>query len=273
MKFIVCFAALLFLVVGCSKIPNGPETAAGKCDELGGGSYGPITLGKILCIAKDSTGTVFLVDQTDSIGSIIRCFISKSNAFHRVEVRGSSVMNQTDYSLSLGDSVYLRLKFTNYNGAWSGALCSGQTPNQTCETLTTLERSELPDYPIMNFPPSIFIEYLARDSLGNYLLITRPKYGWDGSPTTMAVHYGTPRAMIKEPVMAIAVSTISTRIIFTLNGENATAVFDVVFSNGMFSPGPAYLQVNGVKRTLEIIQPDEQIMQMLGFDCWAEMNH
>lgn len=262
--------ALLCLIVGCSNIPNNPQTATGRCDELGGGTYVPITLGQILCIAKESAGTIFLVDQTDTSGSTIRCFISGSNEFHRVEVLGSSVRQLGFYSITLGDSAHSVFQFSYDNGVWRMAtMISGQPPNLTIKTLFILDRSELPDYPILNFPPAVFIEYLARDSVGNYLLATRPKYDWDGM---IVIHYGTPRAMVKEPVTGMARSSTSTSILFSINGDSAIADFEGVFSNGMFDPGPAYLQVNGVKRTLEILKPDEQTVRLLGFDCWEEMS-
>jgi hypothetical protein len=261
MKPLCSCAALLFFLVVCSKNPGNPSVPSTSCDDLGGSAYVPVTLGQVLCIGKDSSGTVFLVDQS---GSIMRCFISRSDTFERVDVTGSSIMLQEDYSLTLADSIFSQIEFFNVNGnVQSASVCSGQSPVVHCESLSVLASAQLPGYPIRNFPASIFIEYLARDSLGNYFLATRSTHDWDG---TLIVDFGQPGAMVKEQFNGLARGS-SSRISLTIDGQQAIAYFPDV------SSGSAYLQIGSAKRSLEIVQPTEQIMSTLGFNCWSEMRY
>jgi hypothetical protein len=125
------------------------------------------------------------------------------------------------------------------------------------------ESAQLPVYPLRNFSASIFIEYLARDSLGNYFLATRATNDWDG---TLIIDFGQPGDMAKEQFYGIARGS-SSRISFAIDGQQAIAYFPDMTS------GAAYLQIGGVKRSLEIVQPAGQIMNALGFDCWSKMRY
>jgi hypothetical protein len=265
---VTVIGALFLLVnISCKEInkPIEPNNGQNPCSELAGSNYEPIHLNKILCIGKDSIGTFYVVD---SIGYTIRCFVSHQDTLYRKNVGGSSIINERDYSLMIGAADYFKINFQCFAGIWTDISLCQEGAAETSYTLTSCKQSDISNCVLMNFPPTTHIEYLARQADGNYILVTRKEYDWDG---TVVVHYGMPDNMKMRQVVSFLRGT-DTYIHFMINSTEAIAYFGAVSNGTSFQPGEAYLQIGDVKNPLERTTATEDILKSLGFDCWQQIS-
>jgi hypothetical protein len=210
----------------------------------------PISLGTILGIGKSpSSGTIYLVDQIDSLQ---RVFISDSSGtLARQRVSGSGSSPDFLVFTTNGPDAIVTVQIDTPTdqpkrmGVFQGILKDTKTMviGQDGEELTVLAASEIASMPLRNLPGAVTTEYVASTDDGNFILVTRPTD--DGSYEDFRLFYGPASAMDERVVSNTtrAQDGGSTRITFTLNGATATAYFPVIFADGGFAPGPATLTI------------------------------
>lgn len=295
--FLLCmFTSILSLYI-CCKLPNQiSDTTSNKCNELAGTKYSPITLGKIVCVARDSSGVLYVVDKSQYD---LRVFISKGNILYRKNVLGSSISGEQYFFLSIEDS--MEVVFQNHNNIWSDAFvlmgnckeCDSllsshidpraksindflagwsdvchylqyERPNSV--QLTTTTTVDVNKYKLENFPPTTHIEYLAQQQSGQYVLVTRSFYDWNGD---VVLHYGLPDQMGNCQVVNFLRATDggSTWISFMVGLKSYEAYFGVKWDTAGISNGKSWLKIGNDTLNLERKNASIETLQNLGFDC------
>jgi hypothetical protein len=112
-----------------------------------------------------------------------------------------------------------------------------------------LPTSAITSMPLRNLPGSVTVEYAATLPDGQLMLVTRPTD--DSAFTDFRLFLGPRDAIAERPVASVIRSRDggSTKIVFGLDGAEATASFPVVLVDGGFTPGPATLTV------LDVVTP------------------
>jgi hypothetical protein len=272
------------------------------CNELAGSQYIPAILAGILCVARDSSGVFYVIDK---VSQGMRCFVSRNDSLHRKTMEGSSIVGERYYFLTIQDT--MQLVFENYNGWRDIFLCgknasakcdslldshmhSGErsidslapgwkdvcrylqfeTPN--CYALSIAKAEDITNKYVTNFPPTTHIEYLARQQTGQYLLVTRTEYDWNGD---VVVHYGMPAQMkMREIVRFMRASDGgSTWIRFLVDSKLFEAVFRVKMDSTGVHPGGTFLNIEGDTLDLERINPNEEALANLGFHCSHDITY
>jgi hypothetical protein len=288
------FAAFFILYICCDSPNQISDSSSNKCTELAGSKSAPVTLGEILCISRDSSGVLYLVDKFQSD---FRLFISKGNILYRKKVLGSSVFAEQYYFLSIEDS--MQFVFHNHTSIWSEAyilkgnckecdsllsshinrdaknindLDSGwidichflqyERPNSVQLSIT----KEINNYELENFPPTTHIEYLAKQESGQYILVTRSYYDWNGD---VVLHYGLINQMNKCQVTNFlrASDGGSTWITFKVGIKSYEAFFGVKWDTTGISNGKNWLRIDNDTLNLDRKSADIQTLNNLGFDC------
>lgn len=208
----------------------------------------PITLGTILGAGKSpSTGTIYMVDQIDSLR---RVFISDaSGTLVRQRVSGSGDADPFMVVTTGGPDAIVTVQIDTPTGqpkrmgVVQGTLKDRKTMviGQDGEELTMLADSEIAKMSLRNLPGTVTTEYVASTADGNFILVTRPTDDW--SYSDFRVFFGPVTAMAERSVSNVsrAKDGGSTKIVFDLDGATATAYFPVVFADGGFAPGAATL--------------------------------
>ena len=300
------FAILLLVIfVKCDNPGEPSVTSSGNdlCSQLAGSKYIPVEIDAPLCIARDSSGVLYLVDKS---GSQERFFFSSGDTMFRKMVTGVGIISQRYYFLSIaGGGQFI---FENLNGVqgmafflesehclkcdsilnshmyfpggksidsllpgWEDMCGYVQSQIPGCHTLSAAKLSDLEGYIVRNFSPVTHIEYLAEQEDNHYLLVTREEYDWHGD---VVLHYGLPGEMSLRKVTRFlrASDGGSTWIKFMLGSTEAEAFFGVVFDTiSGFSAGPSYIKIAGDSLDLRRLSPDQEIMDELGFSCSYEI--
>ena len=302
--FISVFSLALCTLCNLTCSPANPSVEKNLCGELAGSSYVPVALGELLCVARDSAGVFYVVDK---VQSDMRCFVSRNDSLYRKEVLGSGIFGEEYYFLSIQDGQ--QLIFQDSNKSWSDVyICQGncakcdsllvshigptsksigdieegwndvcgylQNESPNCRSLTAAEAGDIKKYHLLNFPPTTYVEYLARQQEGQYLLVTRSEYDWNGD---VVVHYGMPDQMEKREVVSFlrASDGGSTWIRFMVGSTQYEAFFGVEWDSvggsvGVHA-GKTFLRIGSDTLALERISPNKEILMELGFDCAHEI--
>jgi hypothetical protein len=279
--------------------PSDPTSGNSLCSELAGSRYNPVTLGELLCVARDSTGVFYIID---SVGSTLRCFISRNDSLLRKTVLGSGIISQEYYFISIQDDA--QLIFRNANNSWSDAyiwmhgkctkcdsllsshmdsrsldsLAEGwkdvceylKNESANCHSLAIAAADDIQNYHCINFPPATRIEYLALQQQRYYLLVTRDEYDWTGD---VVVHYGIADQMQKRDVVSFSRARDggSTWIKFMVGLQQYEAFFGVQWDSTGIHPGNSYIKIDTDTIAVERISWNREILTELGFDCEHEI--
>jgi hypothetical protein len=294
------FSLALCMQCNLTRAPANPNAGKNLCGELAGSSYAPLTLGELLCVARDSAGVFYVVDK---VQSDMRFFVSRNDSLFRKEVLGSSIIGEQYYFLSIQDNQ--EVIFQNSNKIWSDVyICQGncakcdsllsshisptsksvqdiaegwidvcaylQNESPNCCSLAVAEAGDIGNYHLLNFPPTTHIEYLARRPESQYLLVTRSAYDWNGD---VVVHYGMSDQMEKREVVGFlrASDGGSTWIRFMVGSTQYEAFFGVEWDSVGVHAGKTFLRIASDTLALERINPTKEILNGLGFDCAHEM--
>jgi hypothetical protein len=293
--------SMLFTHCNVMSDSSAPTAENGLCSELAGSRYNPVTLGELLCVARDSLGVFYIID---SVGSTLRCFISRNDSLFRKTVPGSGVIGQEYYFISIQDDK--QLIFRNANNSWSDAyilmqgkcekcdslllshidrnsksldsLAAGwkdvceylRKESANCRSLAIAAAGDIKNYHCMNFPPVTRVEYLALQQQSRYLLVTRDEYDWAGD---VVVHYGAADQMKKREVVNFlrARDGGSTWIKFMVGLQQYEAFFGVQWDSIGVHPGKSYIKIDNDTIAVERIAWNKEILTDLGFDCEHEI--
>lgn len=243
-----------------------PDASVPTCDPFAA-TPKPITLGAVVAVGQSAAGTIYVVDQIES-GQ--RVFVSDSDGtLARQRASGSSESDafKQVYILSTdGPDAQFVLQIDKPTGAplrmgvVQGTLKDQKsfTIGQDGEELTVLPDATIAARPIRNLPGEILAEYIVTSSLGEQMVVTRPRDDW--SYSDFRVFLG-PAGLLHEYRVTSAMRAHdggSTTIGFTyLDSPSAVASFPVVtvmVDGGFqgFAPGPATLtiQLYGGERSL-----------------------
>lgn len=295
------------IIIRCD-LTNGsrsPQEGENLCRELAGSSYMPVAIDEVLAVARDSSGMLYAIDKADHT---YRVFVSSNDTLYRRYVKGSGVMSERYYFLSVEDGS--RFIFRNDNGEWSNVYrCSGDgcgnydsilssridpeskergtfdekmeegwnamcdyldSACDECRPLIRSDTAAVADYAVRNITPVTHIEYLASHQGGWYLLVSRVEYDWNGD---VVLHYGTGDTMKKRYVTSFMRATDggSTWIRFMVGFHEAEAFFGVQWDTSGVTPGQSYLVQESDTLQLERLVPEEELLAQLGFDCSHEI--
>jgi hypothetical protein len=291
----------LFTSCNFQSDPSDPTSGNGLCGELAGSGYNPVTLGELLCVARDSTGVFYIID---SIGSTMRCFVSRNDSLFRKAIKGSGIIGQEFYFISIQDDA--QVIFRNIDTGWSDAFICVQgrctkcdsilfshigassrdldsldegwkevceylkNDSANCHSLAVATAGDIQNYHCMNFSPTTRVEYLALQQQRYYLLVTRDEYDWNGD---VVVHYGMADQMQKRDVVSFlrASDGGSTWIRFMVGLRQYEAFFGVQLDSTGIHPGASYIKIDTDTIAVERISWNKEILTALGFDCEHEI--
>lgn len=215
-------------------IPGG-DPVEPACDPL---APSPITLGAVIGVGQDSTGTLY-VDAANGI------FVSSGGTLVRQHVIGSGQSGSSQFEFSFvaaGDAATTArdlLVQTSGGTAVSMALGpegAGKTPSDAgVAALTLIPASTVSGMPVVNTPN--VIQYAGNAANGNVLVATaplnRPLTPPDGGVDDggLSIFYGPPSAVAERPITAFSESLSGTgTVTFLVDGTPTTLAFGNVLS-------------------------------------------
>jgi hypothetical protein len=230
-------------------------------------------LGNNISAYRSVGGAFFLYADNDME------IIIKSNAIKNWDDAEAFILN--------GKCIECDSIFDQYDNSFPDAWAKGwndisqflQYERPNTDKLIIAKADEIKMYRFENFPPATHIEYLAQQQSGEYLLVTRPYYNWNGE---VVLHYGLSGQMEKYPVIDLPdFAEYGSKYITFRVGSNPykaffgmklkcidTSDFETVCS---YEIDRSWLQIGSDTLNLERKSGDIQILNSLGFDCAIEL--
>ena len=260
--------------------PDDPSSSDGgtPCDPL---AAPPTTLGTILGVGEDASGTVYVVDQASA--SIVRVFVEQGGRLVRQAVDGSGQIGSDEYLetfaspdapgtsrdltlvVSDGEAVSMALGAA---GSAKGNL--GRADAGAMTSLTLLAPSTVAHLTAVDVPGSV--SYVAdATSLGQAIVVTAPLDDDEGTGA-FRLFYGPPDAMVERPIASFeqALSGYPT-ISFTVG--SSTYVMSIASippeDGGPFdAPGPVTVTTgDGAQEAFVLRVPTPTSLAGFSFTC------
>ena len=278
----------------CGSVPSAAACTSGYCVDSSGARLAqastsgpcnpltphelPVTLGTVLGIGRDSTGTTYLADEVTSPMFTDRVFVSQGKSLFRKRVTGSGSSGNTDYSFSFdGDSGPVSLLIHRENGK-ATAMALGPEgkgfigdPGLQTTPLTVLDDSAVSDFTLRNLPGDVTIEYVADTEDGDVMVVTHPTDDYDY--TDFRMFYGRPPHLDERKVKAVNRSLDGdTSMVFLVGGTEYDASFTFVLMEGdgglISHPGDGSLD-EGSGKTVAFTQrwPTPTTLDGFSFTC------
>jgi hypothetical protein len=239
--------------LGCSTSSGGAASQAGPCDPL---APPPTTLGAILGVGKDTSGTLYVADEAPDGGGQDRVFVSNGMTLDRQHVAGTGQSGSppnVNYTFSFqppfADAGALQaLLIQEEGGAVTGMALgpgnsrsffgagSGQVP------LTVLDASAIAGFKIQNLPN--VVEHVADVSNGDAVVVTSPMDPWGTSG--FRLFYGKADTMVEYPILSVNADDYGEYIAFEMGATTYNVFFNDPFTvDGGTGPGPGSLYTDG----------------------------
>lgn len=234
----------------------------------------PIALGAVRAVGRDSSGTLYVVDQIDAE---YRVFQSNGTELMLARQSGSGAGTAADGSEFMSflfespvDGTSATLAVSSKAQVVRMAFAATEVPKADFDLtlvagveLEILDATALAELALRNLPGEILVEYNAVTSNGERLLVTRPRDAW--TYTDFRLFYGEGDALAECIVVNVTRSKDggTTNIRFKLDGEEAVALFPASISG---SSSPPNLTLKGDVLALTKLGTGEGV-EGLSFTC------
>jgi hypothetical protein len=256
---------------GCAVVLLVSSFGAWAC---GGGSAGPalrpcdpfavdtkpITLGTVMGVGRDATGTIYVVDGHGE--SPERLFASSGTTLVRQKVGGTGSASDGSGTLlvltggtpdaPLTVEVQVAGGRVTAMGLFRGALATKTFAiGSMGETLQVMSAADIAGFSLQNLPGTVSAIHVATTADGRWLVVTQPDV--DAMVLDVRVFFGAPDALRERRVIPSAQPRSYALIEFDLDGQTATARFTSAFAPSITSA----LVVGGQETPLNDASPDQ----------------
>jgi hypothetical protein len=218
----------------------------------------PISLGQVLAVGKEASGTMDVVDR--AANGTLRVFTSDRQMLVRRRTLGSGESGAGPGSwlvVTFGEAnapLNLQVEFGG-TGPTAMALVPGPLPamkmfsNTDGERLTVLDPGVIRGLAVANLPGTVVVEHSASTKDGRIVLVTSPEV--DPSYAAFRLFLGPPDRVVERPLRnASRTKGGVTLLEFTLDGQDAQVVF-----GSSLSPGVESALTVGAQREPLIVDP------------------
>jgi hypothetical protein len=233
------------------------NTGPSACDPL---APAPISLGTVFAVGKNSTGTIYAVDQvSNQVGTNRRVFVSDASGSlvrQRVNGEGSS-SDSYDFNVSEPTPFVLQIDMPTGASVRMGVVQGTLKDRKDFvigtdgEELTVLPNSTIASMPLRNLPGEV--EDVATLPDGSIMLITFPHDDY-WFYTDWRLFLGPTNAVAERTVVSVVrAGDGSPTILFDMDGTQASASFPVIYVDAAVSiRGPGTLTIADVTTSLTL---------------------
>jgi hypothetical protein len=270
MKAWVLGALLVTFSTACSGEGATTTSTLSSCEPLAA-ETSAIELGALIGAGRATDGTVYVIDRH---GTELRAFISQDGELYRQRVAGTGEVRDASGETTLITLDELTLEVVVApDGTTRIGVAQGMLKTKTFvigeqgEELALLRESDVAALPLHNYPSEVVVEYVAEVEDEQLLVVLRPRdlTGYD----EFRVFFGTPQRLEECPVQRVsrALDGGTTRIDFSVNGDEAEAYFPVEFVDETFVRGAPTLTIDNAE--LEISLSDSGSLAEASYFCSA----